>query len=451
MCLGSSEILLATLLEKKSAKKLTELGRQRNAIADFLWFMAAVCVGFCALVAVLLRFSGGRAAILRQCDGQTLFAVHGEWSNRTRHLLSRLDGGMINPVAIIILGRLRISLAEVVFRWRKEIRYPLPPVVIPQSWRAFFSALPSMFFELPSAYRQLRTMPLRPPLYAHGALAFRVMLGSVQSHWWRANGVRESTIFLGHTGLGDTTRLERQMQYQGCETVHVVHGISTGPNFVGFSSKALFHCAADAEQYASLYHYGSCLAPVAPLPSWCRGKSGLLLFTNLAHPMNLGYLKRGIEDELRVLHLVAQISRQLGSATLPMRWKPHPALASLPASERTRVRERAFELGFEECQEQSSWLLDAESVRWVITTPSTIAIDLLRAGCLPVLVNIQDTEGDGVSGYLPLKIHNESQGVKALREADLKDSYRMLQEQAWRNIRPTHDSALDQLASFKNI
>lgn len=435
-CLGPAEVRLGALLVSAHAPDPSTLSPKRSAATDLLHFLLAAGMGLGMLLMVLLRFTSKPAGTSVGAPGQTLLAVHGEWSNRTRHLLSRVHIDL-QPEAIIVLGRPQMSLADVARRWKQELPSGLPPLLVPQSWWAFLLATPALPVLLARGFRHLRHAPLRPPLREHAALSFRVMLGSVQQQWWRLHGGQGAEVLFGHTGLGDTTQLELQMQLQNCSTAHVIHGICTGPNFVGFSSRAIFQCGADADQYGALGHYGQCESPPAKQPKWLRGSQGVLLLTNLAHPMNPGYQQHGIADELAVINMAVELANRLGADAQPMHWRPHPVIGALPQTEQQALRDRAMALGLKEVPAAQDWLALAPRMRWVFTTPSTTLVELLRQGCLPLLLDPQDSVHDGAASRLPLRCKKANEDCQRSLEAlDSDNDFQAMQLAAWNAVRP---------------
>lgn len=436
-CLGLSETRLGALLTPSSTANMARaVPFRRAALSDLLHFWLAVGIGLVMLIKVLCQFSRRHAAGELAEPGQTLIAVHGEWSNRTRHLLIRLKSDL-QPAAIVVLGRPQRPLPQVISSWTGELGIAPPPVVVPLSWKAFRSCAPQIPRMLATGLRELRRTPLRPAVREHGAIAFRVLLGLIQQHWWQTHGARGVQVFFGHTGLGDTMQLERQMQRQACTTAHVVHGICTGPNFVGFSNYAFFQCGADADQYAELRHYGHCDAPPADMPVWQRGSQGMLLLSNLAHPMNSGYQAHGIADELGLMQATVALAIRLGVSADSLYWKPHPLMAALPIQQRQTLEKKARALQLRIVTPGQDWHALALRMRWVFTTPSTTIVDLLRLGCLPALIDWQGSVQDGAAARLPFhcaKTHATPGPLLAPPATD--QPLESLQHLAWSAVRP---------------
>jgi hypothetical protein len=435
-CLGQTEPRLGDLIVSSRMTNLADLPGERSAAIDFFHLSISAVLGLGMLLLQLIRFTDRRLNTLACIPGQTLLALHAEWSNRTRHLLTRINVDL-HPSAIVVLGRPKLALSTVIRRWKRELDREPPPLLVPQSWASFFAVirlLPCIFLR---GFEELRRAPIRPTLREHSALAFRVFLGSVQQNWWQAHGVRDAEVLFGHTGLGDTTQLELEMQSKNCKTKHFLHGVCTGPNFVGFSDYAYFHCGLDARRYGELEHYRYCIAPPARLPSWKRGNRGILLVSNLAHPMNPGYRAHGVSDEVALLHFVVSLSEKMGPNASALYWKPHPIIKNLPINDQKLLREKAAALKIIELSSDQEWLTIASTVRWIFITPSTTIVDLLREGCLPLLLDWQGSAYDGVAAKLPIKCPLELQQCLSMLEFfDRDQNFQSAQVTAWAVIQP---------------
>ena len=64
-----------------------------------------------------------------------MLALHGEWSNRTRHVLEQLKPEQM-PDMILLLGRPRLAPGGISSIWCAKLGCALPPVVCPISVRA---------------------------------------------------------------------------------------------------------------------------------------------------------------------------------------------------------------------------------------------------------------------------------------------------------------------------
>jgi hypothetical protein len=284
------------------------------------------------------------------------------------------------------------------------------------------AALPRILCE---GLAEASNQTLRPAFREQVAIAFRVFLGAVSARWWVNSGVKAGTVIFGHTGTADTTVLEQAMQENGAQTVHAVHGLATGPNFVGISNLALFRCGYDARKYAQLNCYGACTAQPAPRKMPSRGAEGILLLTNLAHPMNPDFAAHGLEAELNLLRAVAGAARMLGHKAGLMLWKPHPVIAQLPEEVAVELRREALALGYQELPHGPSLISAAESVRWVLTSPSTVCVDLLAEGVLTLVLDPQGSLLDSSAALFPgaaPRADSIAAALEALDDASVYDS-----------------------------
>lgn len=304
-------------------------------------------------------------------------AVHGEWSNRTRHLLSLVpqDGS----VPLIVLGRPRVSLTEVAEAWQGR-----GGLVRPLSAAALRRALPDIARLAGEGARVMARAHRAPGAAAMVAMAWRVFAGAVHRHWWAAQAARPELAVFGHTGVADTTLLELAMQARGTRTAHLAHGVAGGRNFDGLSSLYVAAAAHDARAMAADGGYrAAAVLPAARPAAGVPSRAEWLLLTNFAHPTSDAYLARGIAAEIDVLRLAAAAAREAGVA--PPVYRPHPARALLPEEDRRALDAAVAELGLAAWPEALGYDAIADFAT-VLTTPSTVLLDLMRRGRLPVLL-----------------------------------------------------------------
>lgn len=429
------------------ARGLSGGPHQRQTWADRLHFLAASAMAIAMLLLYLVRFARGAQPAIATSGSAPLIAVHGEWSNRTRHLLGQI-GPDLAPSAILVLGRPQTPLSDLQKRWSARLQPALlPALVVPASASAALRALPQLLASLRKGLAHSAATPYRPALRAHAALVFRVLLGGVMAQWWRDHGPAHATVLFGHTGTGDTAQLEKAMQGKSCKTTHVVHGLCTGPNFAGFSNHAHFHCALDAQRYSALQQYGHCSAHRATMPQVQRGDKGLLLLTNYAHPMNPGYQAQGLADELQLLRSVAELAGEMGEPAQPLQWKPHPAIGQLPATQQATLRREAQALGYVEITDPTQTLPAARGALWVLTTPSTMAVDLLSAGCLPIVLDVQASASDDAVGQMPSCLRTIGQLRASLPKWQTQAAYAAMFETVWERIGPAREPSASELTS----
>lgn len=368
---------------------------------------AAVRVSGAVLIALgmwliyVIRHRAGTGQQLLRKDTKRLFALHGEYTTRTRHLLHEVSSA--SPAAIIILGRSHRTSQAVRALWATRMSQALPldlVVRMPMSPSACIGAI----LDLPRLLGEGIVLSARATVRLRwreeAAIAFRVILGATAARWWQQQGLASEVMF-GHTGTADTMLFEVAIQNEGGESIHIVHGQATGPNFVGFSNRALFRSRHDTQAYQRLACYGQCLVQTTQAPVPVRGQSGTLLLTNLAHPMNAGYHRHGLRDELAMIDTTAAAARMLGPAAQPVLWKPHPSLAQLPQETQKSLRAAAQERGITMLPPETNIIKLAVQSRWVVSSPSTVALDLLQEGSLTLVLDPQGMVLDTALLHLP--------------------------------------------------
>ncbi len=326
---------------------------------------------------LFLQSSGGRLPN----EPNHLFALHGESSTRTRHLLPLLTG-LDPPAAILVLGRPKLGMAALRKIWGAETEDRLPPMVRPWSWRSLIGGLPEGLSLLAWASLAWRLTPWTPPWRERAAQAWRCLLGSASAAWWLEQDASCRRVIFGHTGTADTHLLERAMQASGSQTIHAVHGLSGGVNFIAHSSLAVWRCGADAAWHQALGTYGHCVFAPAECPSVASSGEGVLLLTNLAHPMNPLYRHFGLEPEREAISTVAIDIGQPGK----VRWRPHPVSAALPIQDQRALSRMAGEVGVVHLAGRFDLTAEVSRADRILCTPSTVIVDVLLAGRVPEVV-----------------------------------------------------------------
>lgn len=400
-------IKAALVLADERLTPLPAPGPRRVGLRDRLRGLGALAAGTSLFALYVLRRRAGAGQPALPTDAARLAALHGEWSSRTRHLLVALDGAKPPAGAILLLGRLNCHAEEVTALWsqaRPGCAAAALPLIEPMSPRAVCAAL----YDLPGLLRcglaVAGRAPLSPGFREQTAIAFRVLLGAVAARWWAqqaADSHCPREVIFAITGTADTTLLERAIQRGGGRSVHAVHGQATGPNFAGISDLALFRSRHDAAAYETLGCYRACAVQPALEPEPQRGVAGLLLLSNLAHPMNDDFQRWGLRDEFNLLACAGAAARELGPEASPLLWKPHPVIEQLPAETRRALRAEAAAQGFEELPPESDAVEAAARCRWVVTSPSTVALDLLESGSLSVVLDPQCSVLDTALAGLP--------------------------------------------------
>lgn len=412
-----------------------------NATFDRARLVAACCVALVALLGSVLRSRSGQKQLPKAAE--FLFAVHGEWSNRTRHLLSLLTQGAA-PGAILVLGRPRQPLAELRAEWRAKLGVPLPPLVRPYSAGAWVSSLGRCLTATLAGARVAARTPYLPDWRETVAISYRVILGEVSATWWTKQSCAVQTVFFGHTGLADTSLLELSQQASGTATVHEVHGLSGGLNFMGISTLARFRCGHDADWHKRLGGYGRCESPMAPMPAPAAGASGVLLVTNLAHPMNPAGPQSGVAAEIGVLERVAAAAAALG-AEGPLAWKPHPSLPGIPSAITDPLVERAQALGYQRVPDAAPLARECRKAQLVVCTTSTVVVDLMLQGRMPLMLVDATLVPDSALARYPLQCSAGQERSGMQRALALGETGADTFRSAWNDIRPAAPLTVDDL------
>ncbi len=400
----------------------------RGGLGFALRYLALAIIAWFGVLLALCRFggSGGRVG------GTRLVALHGEVSNRTRHLLDALKAG--EPAdGVLVLGMPRRSLKALREDWAPWLGDRGLAMWRPVSLGALLGSMAGGWRAVAEAYPLARTCPASPSSRALAAILARIWLGEAHARWWSGQGGSVGQIDYGHTGTADTSRLELAQQAGGATTVHVVHGVSAGRNFIGLSTVAVWRCGHDADWHARLGGYGRNEWVPAERPSWRRGEHGLLLLTSLAHPMYLGYRLAGIAEELALLRAVAEAATKAGVEG-PWTWLPHPAARLLPTAERRLLEDTARGLGFVSPPPGKGFVELALGARWVVSSESTVVVELVAEGITPLMWPSPWTEPGAALACHPLRLRS----VEALHEALQQPPEALAHHhaQAWAAIRP---------------
>jgi hypothetical protein len=367
-------------------------------------------------------------------------ALHGEIANRTIHLIAAL-AAEAPATPILLLGRPKGSLAQVRVAFR-ERGLAEPLLVRPWSLTAALAALPDVVRDLARGAPILEAVSPPLALREQTAIAFRMALGAVSERWARSAGEGVEAAVFGHTGLADTSLLERGLQACGARTVHWVHGVTQGWNFTGRSDLALFQCESDARWHAALGGYGAVRALPAVRPAPIAGGQGWLLLSNLAHPMNPSFQAHGVRAEIDLLRAVAEAASEAGAAVT---WKPHPVLYDLAPAVRDPVMHEARRLGLVEWDRADRSLAGAARFATVISTPSTAALDVLRLGGLPIIFGLGDTDPAAAVAKFPIHATDARGLVEAASRLSDPAARSAAFESAWRAIGPGRTPRLEDL------
>lgn len=354
----------------------------RRAVSDRLLNLLAIATALAIWLILLVR--APRSVALPEASGSIVYALHGELSNRTRHLLSTLATNN-RPSSILVVGTPKRRLAAIARLWSSVSDSPLPPLRTPWSRSSLLGGLKETYPTLREYQKLVDRAPIPPPWRARVGQIVRAILGAASAKWWLEQKGRPVAVVFGHTGTADTHLLERAIQSTGVTTIHAVHGLSGGLNFTAFSDVAIWRCGLDAKwhnlrkTYSSNLHFAS-----SEVAGHLPGASvDTVVLTNLAHPGNTQYRIWGIQPELEALKQVAEGHGGQRSAIL---WKRHPASRMLPLSQQKALLVGAAGLGISLLPEDCS--LDDEMAKAgvVVCTPSTLLLDAMLVGRLPEVI-----------------------------------------------------------------
>jgi hypothetical protein len=402
-----------------------------NLVAIIVFFVAC-CAAYLMLATTLVRSALERGA--GRVRGKLLIAVHGELSNRTRHVLLAFAPAL-QDTTVLVLGRPKASLSTLQRQWSKEVGRPVPNLVRPFSVRDGIAAIPATVSSLRDGASVAVRMPWLPGFRSQVAIIYRELLGMVSARWWLREGVSDASIVYGHTGLADTTRLELSQQSSGCRTIHAVHGVSEGANFVGRSSVAVFRCGHDARWHSSLGGYGTCVFFPMARPAFNPGAKGVLTLTNYIHPMNFWFQFDGEQAETLLLSAVNSALNAVPGCDGVREWKPHPVFADQADALRARVVSHARQIRF------TPWIGGRDLSRsrefsLVLCTPSSVALDLLSLGIAPILLDWQQIDNETAVARLPFVARNQQELETVISRAISATTREAAYREAWAAIEP---------------
>lgn len=386
-----------TVIAAMRSRGLTVHGGAFDASLGSVKYLVATALAVAALLWTILR--GALERNRSAGDHRFTIAVHGEDSNRTRHVLE-LFRAVNAHVRVLVLGRPRASLAEVQKVWVARHGPVSLGLERPFGIAAAASAAPSILASLVTGNSVRSTARWVPSLASLSGIVYRECLGLVSAKWWQAARSNEDVVVYGHTGLADTTHLEMAQQASGVRTIHAVHGLSGGLNFVGRSSVAFLRCRHDADWHERLGGYGDCRSVPMVQPSYAHGGDRLLLLSNYLHPMNLWFRMHGPRDELRMLDEVSRAIHLAGLGWSRLVWRPHPVFSMQTAKARSAVLEAAQRHGFclwEEARDGGA----PNQQPQVLCTPSSVAVDVMMSGAVPVVLDQQGANPDCAVRSLP--------------------------------------------------
>ena len=108
------------------------------------------------------------------------------------------------------------------------------------------------------------------------------------------------------------------------------------------------------------------------------------------------------------------------------------------------MRRAAQREGFTEISSSEDALYIAAQCRWVLTSPSTVALDLLQSGQLSIVLDPQNSVLDSALSGLPQAPHTPIALAEFLETLDNDDSYIMTYDEAFSLIGPARDLDLSE-------
>lgn len=393
-----------------------------------LALMVATPLALCATLwaAISLATEGAK---VRLQHAPALPFIHGELSTRTRHLLRCLTQANYTG-DVVVVGRPRQSLTSLERQIRAEfgLRVRLRRCFRSQDVLRAFGQTPRL---LHAALQQ--TIPAKPDLRELAGAMTRMFLGHAAVHCWRRQSLSLSRAVYGHTGTADISMLERVQQSAGCLTTHYVHGVSHGANFVAFSSVGIFQCAHDAAWHRRLGGYGCAIAlpssrpskmSVVATPTW-------VVLSNIIHPMNASYRANGARDELRFISLVSDAISIGAARPGALLWRAHPIFDAQPTTVRDKIARALTAAGFQ-MWPAARHRSDLSDIELAISSPSTAAIDFLRAGVPTFICALEPTAKGSVYEVFPQAGTDASHMAECLARP-LDEAF----EQTWTRVGPS--------------
>ena len=409
-------------------------GAGRASLFLRLRYGLSMGVAMAAWLSTLIRHGWGNR-LPSEAGSGLIIAVHGEVSNRTGHVLAAAAQNS-SVSAAIVLGRPRSALRTISREWAS--RFGLADIKLsrPISFAAAFKSMPELIRLLRAGAAILGDTGYSARWSDEIAVLYRMCLGACSRAWWRKQGASTAVVVYGQTGLADTSMLEEAQQAAGARTVHWVHGVSGGWNFAGYSNLGLFKCGHDAILHRSLPGYGKTASIVLPKPDR-SGREGAqwLLLTNYAHPTNPLSGHGAIDLEIATVRLVADAAKRSGLDIGALVWRPHPMFWSLPSEIVKQVLAETSATGMRVPRPDDP-APQFKTFGAVLCTPSTAALDVLRAGILPVIVAPHRLpEGSAYSAF-PLHATDAETLVHSVGEIGDAVAESRLYDDAWQRIAP---------------
>ena len=364
-----------------------------------------------------------------------MVGVNGEVSNRTKHILSLIEPNYIGP--LLITGQIRKSTKEIksIFgNYKSELSdiealYPL-------DIRAVIGSLLSKFSYLLSQQKNFDKIIIDVPFWEKVKINIRFFQGYAHQLWWGAVLPNVDKVIFGHTGLSDCSLLEKEMQKSETKTCHYVHGVSHGWNFAGVSDFGVFVCGHDAKLGKLLPAYGEAFHIKKHQPDFIEAGEKWALMTSYSHPMNPLYQDQGVSVDIEIIRDVVRGLAQRNISVQEIVWRPHPVIHSLPEPDKAALYRAVAELGLSTWPDKQPYD-SLKDFAGIITTPSTVAIDCLNFGKLPIIYAREPLDRESLYRQFTTYVEGDYSFDKCLEEISLKSRKQKLFKQSWEAINPS--------------
>ncbi|WP_338429758.1 hypothetical protein [Synechococcus elongatus] len=421
--------------------------KNKFCLIEKLIFSISAILGLSAVIIYIIKVSPPKKSLGKVKHNNLLCALHPEISGRTRHILSLIKSDIINPQSLIILGRSTLTKKEILESWNSYLIDKKLELIRPYDWCSVIRSIPSAWLLYVNGLRNYSSLLFLLPAREKVAICFRVFLGNISFKWLKSQNLTpQSVVLFGITGTADTVSLELAIHYKNSYSIHCVHGQSSGLNFLSYSDVAIFQSEYDASYYRRINSYRKCISFPTSIPKvQSRLSDKIILFSNLAHPSNPYYQRHGSRDELYLLSMVAKILSLKNFFNFNLVWKPHPILYKLHQSQRLNLFSYAKSLGFRIAAQDSSLVDLTHGSKWVLTSPSTIAIDCLKIGILPIIIDLQKTVLDSSLCNFP-RIKDFAELIATLEHLELDNNYAESFEFSWSQVLPSASYDLEDIS-----
>lgn len=358
------------------------------------------------IIRCLLYFSSSDGG-LRVKSNKTI-ALNIESSTRTRNVLGVVGRDIANYNISIFAPFARNQLRD--FKKDLDVMVGLKindiDIVFTHNVRSIFFAvyhtLLGINFSFKAFKYYFRQYKVGLSLRECSAIFFRLMCGQSSKHWWVESGKRNYDAIFSFTGRADSTLLEEGIKEMSGKTLHLLHGISGGYNFYGISDVLVCKCAFDVNWMQSLGGYQKCVyfskKELYPRPTNNNAFDGLLILSNLINPNRGLSTSDMLEEEIAYLKNATLAYDKLSADTSSKKkfWSPHPAFYNLKKHEQDMMISCSAALGLEFVGDSVRYLQEYVGTPLILTTPSTMIIDILVKGFVPL---IYLANNDKITGF----------------------------------------------------